>query len=186
MSDRLKLVYYPHPALRAKAKPLTSIDKQVRLQAGQMLELMYESKGLGLAANQVALPYQMIVVNPSGNPEQKELERVCLNPEILEKKGSIEGEEGCLSFPDLYQKVRRARSVKVRYFNLDGQEMEAEAHELAARLFQHEVDHLNGVLFIDKMAELAKRNCRGALDELIRKYRKAQEKGELPPGEAAL
>ncbi|MGE3805569.1 MAG: peptide deformylase [Gemmataceae bacterium] len=180
MSD-LKIVRYPHPALRAKVTPLTTIDKQVRLHAEKMLELMYEAHGLGLAANQVALPYQLIVVNPTGDPEQKEFERVLINPEIIEKKGSIEGEEGCLSFPELYQKVRRARTCKVRYFNLEGLEMEAEAHELASRLFQHEVDHLHGVLFIDKMGFLARRSSRAALEELERQYRKGQERGENPP-----
>src|SRR5262245_39814632 len=104
----MKIVRYPHPALRHKARPLTAIDKQVRLDAAQMLELMYESHGIGLATNQVFLPYQMFVLNPSADPNKREEEAVYINPVILERKGTIEGEEGCLSFPGLFQKVRRA------------------------------------------------------------------------------
>src|SRR5688572_17864470 len=105
----MKIVKYPHPALRHKSKPLTAIDKEVRLQAGRMLELMYASRGLGLAANQVAWPFQLLVMNDLADPEQREHERVLINPVILERKGAQEGDEGCLSFPDLYQKVRRAK-----------------------------------------------------------------------------
>src|SRR3954454_23331788 len=112
----MKIVEYPHPALRHESRPLTAIDKRVRLQAGKMLELMYEAKGLGLAANQVAWPFQLLVMNDLADPEQKDHEHVLINPVILERKGSIEGEEGCLSFPDLLQKVRRAKSVKVQAY----------------------------------------------------------------------
>src|SRR5262245_879444 len=107
----MKILYYPHPSLRHPARPLTSIDEKVRTAAAQMLELMYENRGLGLAAPQVGLPYQLIVLNPGGDPERKETEGVFINPVVLEKKGSQEGDEGCLSFPGLYQKVRRAKTV---------------------------------------------------------------------------
>lgn len=176
----MKIVHYPHPALRYHTKPLTSIDKQVRIQAGEMLELMYEARGLGLAATQVALPYQMLVMNPTGDVEQRELESVCINPVIVERKGSVEGEEGCLSFPGLFQKVRRARSIKVHAYNLQGEAVEIDAVELVSRVLQHEIDHLQGVLFIDKMGSLAKLASRGALKEFERNYRKAQERGEIP------
>src|SRR4051812_34379492 len=116
----MKIVKYPHLALRHKSKPLEMIDREVRLQAGRMLELMYENHGLGLAANQVAWPFQLLVMNDLSDPEQKEHERVLINPVILERKGTMEGEEGCLSFPDLFQKVRRARTVTVQAYNLDG------------------------------------------------------------------
>jgi peptide deformylase len=177
----MKIVQYPHPALRRPVKPLTSIDKQVRLQAGQMLELMYEARGIGLAANQVVLPYQMFVMNPAADPQQREQELVCINPVIVERKGSIEGEEGCLSFPKLYQKVRRAKTVKVRAYNLDGQLVEIEGSDMIARILQHEIDHLHGVLFIDKMGMIAQLASRGTLREFEREYRKAQERGEIPP-----
>ncbi len=117
----MKIVSYPHPALRHQSRPLTAIDEKVRTQAQQMLELMYEARGLGLAANQVVLPYQLLVMNVTGDPQQREQELVLINPVVQERKGSVEGDEGCLSFPGLYQKVRRAKTVKVQAYNLDGQ-----------------------------------------------------------------
>src|SRR5207244_3989052 len=104
-----------------------------------------------------------------------------LNPVIVEKKGIVEDEEGCLSFPGLYQKVRRAKAVKVHAYNLKGDAVEIEATGLAARAWQHEIDHLNGVLFIDKMGPIAKLAARGAVKDFEREFRKAQEKGEIPP-----
>jgi len=177
----MRIVTYPHPALRRKALPLTSIDKDLRLQVGEMFDLMYDAKGLGLAATQVALPYQLLVMNMTGKPEQKDLEAVYLNPVIVERKGIQEGEEGCLSFPGMYQKVRRAKTVKVQAYNLQGQLVELTASDLEARAWQHELDHLNGVLYIDKMGPLAKLACRGTIREFERQFRKAQERGEIPP-----
>jgi peptide deformylase len=178
----MKIVRYPHPALRHRNRPLTAIDKTVRLQAGKMLELMYEARGLGLAAPQVALPYQMTVINVAGDAKVKEAEHVLINPVVVEKKGGlVEGEEGCLSFPDLYQKVRRFKNVVVQAYGLDGKPYELPAVDLESRLLQHEIDHLQGVLFIDKMGAIAKLASRGRLKEFEREYRKAQEKGEIPP-----
>src|SRR3954468_1773147 len=116
----MQIVKYPHPALRHKSRALSLIDKEVRLMAGQMLELMYEARGLGLAANQVNWPFQLMVMNDLADPEQKEHERVLINPVILERKGTQDGDEGCLSFPDLFQKVRRAKTVVVQAYNLEG------------------------------------------------------------------
>ena len=176
----MKIVRYPHPALRWQSKPLTMIDEKVQTYARQMLELMYESKGLGLAANQVGLPYQLLVMNPTTEPQEKERERVLINPVILERRGSVEGEEGCLSFPGLYQKVRRAKTIKVQAYNLRGECVEIVPTEaLESRVLQHEIDHLNGVLFIDKMGALAKFASRGSLQDLEREYRRAQERGEI-------
>jgi peptide deformylase len=178
----MKIVRYPHPALRHRNRPLTSIDKSVRLQAGAMLELMYEARGLGLAAPQVALPYKMTVINVAGDATKKEFERILINPLVVERKGGlVEGEEGCLSFPDLYQKVRRFKNVVVQAYGLDGKAYELSAVDLEARLLQHEIDHLEGVLFIDKMGTIAKLASRGRLKEFERDYRKAQEKGDIPP-----
>src|SRR5262249_1236195 len=118
--ETMKILQYPHPSLRHPAKPLTTIDEKVRKAAAQLLELMYEHRGLGLAAPQVGLPYQMIVLNPAGDPARKEAEGVFLNPVVLDKKGSQEGDEGCLSFPGLFQKVRRARTVRVLAYTLSG------------------------------------------------------------------
>jgi peptide deformylase len=177
----MKLVLYPHPALRAKAQPLTAIDQQVHQTAREMLDLMYEHKGLGLAANQVALPYRLLVMNLSGAEKDPAQEGVYINPVILERKGSFEDEEGCLSFPGLYAKVRRAKTVRVQAYNLKGELLDIGASDLAARCWQHEIDHLDGVLFIDKMGPIARLASRGSLKEFERDFRKAQERGEIRP-----
>ncbi len=177
----MQIVNYPHPALRHKSRVLTMIDKDVRLVAGRMLELMYEAHGLGLAANQVAWPFQLLVMNDLADPEQKENERVLINPVVMDRKGSQEGEEGCLSFPMLYQKVRRAKTVVVQGYNLDGQGIEITASDLSARVLLHEIDHLHGVLFIDNMGPIARLASRGTLRAFERDYHKAQERGTIPP-----
>ena len=105
--------------------------------------------GIGLAANQVALPFRFFILNLTADPEQKDQERVFINPEIVKRHSSIEDEEGCLSFPGLYAKVRRARKIKVRAFDLDGNPIELDAEDLFSRAIQHETDHLSGKLFID-------------------------------------
>jgi peptide deformylase len=176
----MKIVQYPHPALRHPAKPLTSVDKQLHLHVGKMFELMYDAKGVGLAATQVALPFQLLVMNL--NPEEKtpENEEVFINPTIVERKGIVDDEEGCLSFPDLYQKVKRSKMVKVKAYNLKCEPVEIVAHDLAARAWQHEIDHLNGVLFIDKMGPIGKLASRGTVKDFERAFRRAQERGEIP------
>jgi peptide deformylase len=177
----MKIVHYPHPALRHAGKPVMTIDKELRLQIGHMMECMYAAKGLGLAAPQVALPYQLLVMNITGDPNQPEREEVYVNPVIVERKGIIDDEEGCLSFPGLFQKIRRAKSVKVRAYDLAGKPVEQVAEGLEARAWQHEIDHLNGVLFIDKMGLLAKIASRGSLRNFEYDFKKAQERGEIPP-----
>jgi peptide deformylase len=148
--------------------------------AQDMLALMYEHRGLGLAGPQVGVPFQLLVLNFSGDREKKEHEGVWLNPVILDSKGTIEDEEGCLSFPGLYQKVRRGKIVRVQAYNLEGQAVEITANDLAARAWQHEIDHLKGVLFIDKMGPVGKLASRTMLKDLERDYLKAQEKGDIP------
>ncbi len=182
----MKIVNYPHPALRYKSRPLPMIDREVRLTAGRMLELMYEARGLGLAANQVAWPFQLIVINSAGDPAEKEHERVLINPVIIDRKGTQDGDEGCLSFPELFQKVRRAKTVIAQAYNLEGQAIEITASDLAARLLQHEVDHLNGVLFIDNMGPIGRLASRGTLRKFESDYKKAQERGDIPPDDAIL
>ena len=174
-----KIVQYPHPALRFPARPVLSIDAELRRYAGRMLELMYEHEGLGLAAPQVALPLQLLVMNFAGDANQKDQEHVAVNPVVIEKKGSDEGTEGCLSFPGLYQKVRRAKTLKLRAYNLKGEEVETNVSDLPSRVLQHEWDHLQGSLFIDKFGPIAKLSARGMLKQFERKYRRAQEKGEI-------
>ena len=177
----MKIVHYPHPALRHPGRLVTTIDKKLNLQIGAMMELMYEAKGLGLAAPQVALPFQLLVMNITGDPNQPEQEEVFINPAIVERKGSIDDDEGCLSFPGLFQKVRRAKTVKVQAYNLKGELIEKVVSDLEARAWQHEIDHLNGVLFIDKMGVIARLSARGSVREFEREFKRAQERGEIPP-----
>ncbi len=178
----MKIVNYPHPALRVKARPVTAIDKDVQLAAGRMLELMYKHEGLGLAAPQVALDCQLLVMNFAGDPGQKDQEHVAINPVIVDSKGSLNDREGCLSFPGLYQNVRRAKAVTVQAYNLQGQLFEMTCSELPARVWQHEIDHLNGVLFIDKMGPVGRMSSRKDLDQFIEEFEAARKKGEIPPG----
>jgi peptide deformylase len=179
----MKIVSYPHPALRHPTKPLAAIDRQVHLDAGRMLELMYENKGLGLASNQVFLSYRIVVLNPTGDPQQRDKEEVLLNPVVLERKGSIEGEEGCLSFPNLFQKIRRAKNVRVQAYNLRGEVIEKTLSDLEARLWQHEVDHLDGILFIDKMGTIGRLASRTALRKFEQDFQRGRDKGEIPSAE---
>ena len=185
--SELKIVKYPHPALRFQSKPLQAIDKEVRLMAGQMLELMYGARGLGLAGNQVAWPFQLFVMNATANHEIVEQQRVLINPVIVERKGTIEGDEGCLSFPDLYQKVRRAKTVRVQAYDLEGKvieivtsELPQTIAELSSRLMQHEIDHLHGILYIDKMGPLGKLSARGSLRDLERRVPQGAGEGRIP------
>ncbi|MBM3994040.1 MAG: peptide deformylase [Planctomycetes bacterium] len=175
-----KIVHYPHPALRHKSKPVRTIDKELHLQIGEMKELMYLAKGLGLAAPQVALPFQLLVMNVSGDPKQPEKEEVFLNPQIVDKKGAMVGEEGCLSFPGLFQDVRRFQTIKVRAYNLKGEPVEKVVSDLEARAWQHEIDHLNGVLFIDMMGPVARIAARTSVKQFEKAFREAQAKGEIP------
>ncbi|HEV3386903.1 MAG TPA: peptide deformylase [Gemmata sp.] len=177
----MKIVKYPHPALRAPARPITAIDKEIQLTAAKMLELMYTHEGLGLAAPQVALDIQMLVMNFAGDSDEKDQEFVAINPVIIELKGAISDREGCLSFPNLYQNVRRAKTAKVQAYNLKGELYEMVCHDLPARVWQHEIDHLTGVLFIDKMGSIGRHRSQKDLDKFIADFEKEKKKGDLPP-----
>lgn len=176
----MNIVQYPHPALRFVTRPIVRIDDALRQSAAQMLELMYEARGVGLAATQVALPWRMFVYNPTADPEKREHEHVILNPVILEKRGSQDESEGCLSFPGMYHKVRRARAVKVRYHTLTGNQVEIDATDFLSRIFQHETDHLSGILFIDKLGPIGRLAARQNLARMEAEYRYAQDMGEIP------
>jgi peptide deformylase len=179
----LKIVNYPHPALRLKAKPVANIDKDLRLTAGRMLEMMHEREGLGLAAPQVALDVQLIVMEFPGPEEGSPgTEVVAINPVITATKGKLKDREGCLSFPGLYQDILRFKNVTVKYYDLDGQLQEMKSTDLHARLWQHEIDHLNGVLFIDKMGPLARYGSRNDIAKFLKDFEDDVRDGKLPPG----
>lgn len=176
----MEIVLYPHPALRWKSQPIREINDEVRNVVKEMFELMYAAKGIGLAANQVGLPWQLFVLNLTADPNEKEEEHVFINPEIVERKGSEEGEEGCLSLPKLYGDVRRASEIVVEAFDLDGQAFEMDLDDLAARCVQHETDHLQGVMFIDRMTESKRKEVEPTVADFVAHFRRQQELGTIP------
>lgn len=146
----LQLIQYPHPTLRFASKPLARVDDQLRGMIDLMFQIMYEHRGVGLAANQVNLPLRLFVANPSGEKDSGQ-ELVFLNPVIQKATGTIEAEEGCLSLPGLNGVVKRNKAVQVNAYSMDGKEINLKVEGFLARIIQHEVDHLDGVLFIDRM-----------------------------------
>ena len=148
------IIILPDKRLRLVSEPVKKIDAEVRKLVEDMFETMYDAPGIGLAAIQVGVPRRVITMDLSKKDEDKE-QRVLLNPEILwssdEKKVH---EEGCLSIPEFYEEVERPSEVRVKYLGLDGREHEIEAKGLLATCVQHEIDHLNGVLFIDHISRL--------------------------------
>lgn len=182
----MEIVLYPHPALRWKSKPITQIDADLRRTVAEMFELMYEANGVGLAANQVGLPYRLFIANPSGEQDEKDQEFVFINPEITSRKGTVEGEEGCLSLPELYGPVRRAKSIVVDAFDLSGNSFALELDELPSRVVQHENDHIDGVMFIDRMTDAAKRERAARIEEFEEVFRSQQSTREIPSDDELL
>lgn len=180
----METIHYPHPTLRHKSKPLKRVDAELRKMVEEMFELMYEARGIGLAANQVDLPYRMFVLNLQSDPELKEEEQVFINPVITHRKGSAQREEGCLSLPELFAEVTRPEKVKVNAYDLSGNELSLELDGLFARAFQHEVDHLDGVLFIDRLNETNLADVKEPIAEFELEFRNRRELGEIPDDEA--
>jgi peptide deformylase len=177
----LEIVKYPHPALRYASRPIEQIDDALRSTVRAMFELMYEARGIGLAANQVALPFRFFVLNLTADPEQKDQEQVFINPEIVKRHSSTEDEEGCLSLPGLYAKVRRAKRIRVRAYDLEGKLVEQDIGDLFGRAVQHETDHVEGKLFIDYLEPLVLRSAEEKIREFERSYFQAQREGTIPP-----
>ena len=148
----MEIISYPHPTLRHKSKPLQRVDGELKNAISEMFELMYEAHGVGLAANQVDLPFRLFVANLAADPDEGE-ELVFINPVLSKPKGQEEKDEGCLSLPELYGPVKRPESIHVNAFDLAGNEIDSDLDGLAARVVQHEFDHLDGVLFIDRLSE---------------------------------
>ena len=161
------VVCYPDPVLRKKARPVAEIDDEVRRRAEGMTATMYAAAGIGLAAPQVGWGVRIVVLNATGEPDD---EGVFVNPCIVRSEGEVAEEEGCLSLPGLQAKVVRSAFVEVRAYGLDGEEASIEADGLAARAWQHEIDHLDGVLIIDRMGPAARLFHRRLLKELEAEY----------------
>jgi peptide deformylase len=165
-----EIVTYPDPILQRPAEKITAFDDELRTLAADMFESMYKAIGIGLAAPQIGVSKRITVIDLSNqkNPKDK---IVLVNPEIVHKEGKQLEEEGCLSLPDIRDKVSRAAKVKVRAQDLDGKTIELEGAELLARAFQHEIDHLDGILFPWRLSALKR-------DLILRRIRKLQKSGE--------
>jgi peptide deformylase len=177
----LKVVRYPTAVLRAKCRSIETVTDRHRKLADDMLETMRDEHGVGLAAPQVAVDEQMAVIDVSHNPkcvsyfkvngEDKNMVAhmpiVFLNPKLELGRDKVSDEEGCLSFPDLRGQIRRSTGIKVTYQTLDGEMVTIETDGLLARAFQHEIDHLNGILFIDRMSPVAKAGLKRKLSRLM-------------------
>jgi peptide deformylase len=149
---------YPDPVLREKTKRVERIDSSLDRLIRDMVETMHAAPGVGLAANQVGVPLQLAVIDLSTREDegQRHPLLVIINPEILAMEGSVVEEEGCLSIPDYSEKVKRAARIKVRALDRSGKQFELETEGLLAKALQHEIDHLNGLLFVDKLSPLKK------------------------------
>lgn len=176
---QLQLIYYPHPTLRHRSKPLRRVDAELRRMVAEMFEVMYQSDGIGLAANQVNLPYRLFVMNVEADPAVKEAELVFINPVIKRRKGQVEESEGCLSLPGIRAPVVRAEEVIVQAYNLAGEEVRFRATGLAARAVQHEVDHLDGILFIDRLSPEVYEEIEPRLRELEQEFQQRRSAGEI-------
>jgi peptide deformylase len=179
----LQIIQYPHPTLRHVSKPLRRFDARLRKIVEEMFELMYQAKGVGLAANQVDLPLRFFVANLEADPAARDQERVFINPMISKPKGQKLGEEGCLSLPGLYADVTRNERIVIHAYDLAGNEVREEAEGMLARVIQHETDHLDGVLFIDRLAPSAALAARESIDDFETIYLGRRERGEGPSEE---
>jgi peptide deformylase len=165
----LKIVKYPDPILQQPGEPVTEFGAELRKLAADMFETMYASQGIGLAAQQVGVAKRVTVVDlSSGKDPAKRL--VLVNPEVIFREGKQYEEEGCLSFPEIREKVVRAAKVRIRAQDEKGKWFEMDGEELLSRAFQHEIDHLDGMLFIFRMSALKR-------DLNLRKIRKMQREG---------
>ncbi len=166
----LTIVKYPEPVLQQPGEPVTEFNDELRQFVADLFETMYTAQGIGLAAPQVAVSKRVTVIDLSAgkDPAQK---MVLINPEIIHREGKLYEEEGCLSFPEIREKVVRAAKVKIRAQDENGKWFEAEGEELLSRCMQHEIDHLDGVLFIFRISGLKR-------DLALRKIRKMQRAGE--------
>lgn len=159
----LEILHFPDTRLRQKASPVAVVDDEIRSIVDSMFETMYSAPGIGLAAVQVNILKQIIVIDTSEDKKQP----LCLiNPEILEKHGEEKMEEGCLSVPGIYENVKRAATIKVRFLDREGETIEREISGLLAVCIQHEMDHLEGTLFVDYLSEMKRNRIRKKLEKM--------------------
>ena len=172
----LKILHFPDPRLHTVAKPVAAVDDTIRQLAANMAETMYAAPGIGLAANQVNVAKRVIVLDVS---EEKNAPLALINPEVVDRQGQEESDEGCLSVPGVYEKVKRAEKIRVRALDRDGEPVEFDAEGLLAVCIQHEIDHLEGKLFVDYLSPLKRQLAR-------KKVRKEQRQRQAQPEAARL
>ncbi|MBI5366384.1 MAG: peptide deformylase [Planctomycetes bacterium] len=168
----MDILVYPEPSLRDEARPIERVDDRVREVARAMLEAMYAARGVGLAGPQVGFPYRLITLNLTGQPEDA---HTYLNPELREADGDEVVDEGCLSFPGLSVPLHRSTRVLVGVEDLEGQRFDVAADGLLARAFQHEIDHLDGILIVNRLTPAERARCSGYLKEAERRAGKARK-----------
>ncbi|MGD9603600.1 MAG: peptide deformylase [Gammaproteobacteria bacterium] len=162
----LEILHFPDPRLRTKARPVDEVDEGVRTLVRDMFETMYRAPGIGLAATQVNVHRRVIVLDISAQQDQP----ICLiNPEIVASRGESQSEEGCLSVPDVFETVSRADAITVRALDENGRTREFDASGLLAVCIQHEIDHLDGKLFVDRLSELKRSRIRKKFDKVQRR-----------------
>ena len=167
---RLPIRLYGDPVLKARAERVEHVTDDLRQLAADMFETMDAARGVGLSANQVGVLKRMIVVSvPTGRDGEPPYRAALVNPEVVGTTGQQLGDEGCLSFPSLYFQVKRAQRCKVKALGLDGKPMEVEAEGYLARALLHEIDHLDGVLYIDRITTVRRSLLRGKLDGIRRR-----------------
>ena len=170
---QLQILEFPDPRLRARAQPVTQVDAALRTLIDDMFETMYAAPGIGLAATQVNVAKRVLVIDLS---EKRDQPLALINPEVLERSGVEETEEGCLSVPGYFDKVTRAEKIRVRALDRDGKQIEFAAEGLLAVCIQHEIDHLDGKLFVDYLSELKRQRVR----KKIEKERRLRAEGRAP------
>ncbi len=154
-----QIIKYPNPLLRKRTEEVKEIDGSIKALIKDLEDTMYAGRGVGLAANQIGVPLRVAVVNVLG-PERGDGLIVLINPEIIYQESEESAEEGCLSVPGIWEVVKRAKTVVVRTQNLDGKTVELEGTGLLGRAYQHEIDHLNGIVFLDRLNTLKRRMLR--------------------------
>lgn len=164
---KLDIVLWPDPVLLGGTDPVEKVDGELRQVVSEMRRIMFELRGVGLAAPQVGIAKRLMLVCPTGEPGAEE---VVINPEVVQRGEVAEGEEGCLSFPGIYGLVPRARTIRVRYRDLDWRERELVLDDFVARVFLHELDHLDGRVFVDRMTPESRARIEDQLEELRQRY----------------
>lgn len=173
MYENLKIILYPDLRLRKISEPVTAFDADLKALADRMFELMRQEQGVGLAAPQVGVNLRLFVMNPTGEPQD---DRVVVNPELFDADGNELDEEGCLSLPKIRAQIERATKLRLKGQDVEGKPFEIELNDFDARVVQHEFDHLNGIMLMDRMGFTARMGIRKRLKELEAEFVPAKKK----------